>query len=69
MAVSTQAPLQLMVPLAQLPRTQLPAEQSVPFAQILPQPPQLFASAITSTQPLPQTISPALHAQLPAAQV
>lgn len=58
--VSTQRPLHAVWPLAQA-RTHWPALQDAPLLQLMPQPPQLFASVLVLAQDfcwMPQALSP-----------
>jgi hypothetical protein len=59
-AVSTQAPLQFVVPAGQI-GTHWPAWQAMPGAQLWPHAPQFWASAVKSTQPPVQAVRPVGH--------
>jgi hypothetical protein len=65
--VSTQAPLEHSVSLPLQLDWQEPPLQTWPAAHLVPQPPQLFASA--GMHAPPQASSPAVHAHCPAWQV
>ncbi len=67
--VSTQAPLQEMVPVGHRSR-HWPPEQALFAPHFTPQPPQLFGSIPVAMQALPQRVSPALQlkSQVPRAQ-
>ena len=61
---STQAPLQVVSPAAQL-SLHIPAEHTCGGTHALPQAPQLFGSDATDTQPAPQSPYPLAHTQAP----